>query len=351
MPGTVAVPADGRAGTESGYVRGGRVVAEFAGTGTSVFTGNRDGTLGLGRLAPGWEAAPFTGRVAELALVELLVAGFPAGRQLAIEVVGPAGAGKTALIAEALRRMAPRRLTVCAGSAAEVHQRIPFQVFRHALGDRFQAALAGDDRLWSSAVSGAGSSAASSAIEEQPAELLSDEQLRLYRIGRQHIAEWAGGGLILVLDDLQWADWASRELIGHLLRYPVPAPLLLVLSHRPEHREAGAADPLGRTSIADWSLVRLVLGRRPEPVQSQPAPTPAPVQTQAPTPATQVPPLAALTSREREIARLAATGATTRSMARQLFVSPRTVDAHLARIYRKLDVRSRAGLVAIIAHG
>lgn len=51
-----------------------------------------------------------------------------------------------------------------------------------------------------------------------------------------------------------------------------------------------------------------------------------------------------LTPRERQVAMLAANGATSRTIAERLFVSKRTVDAHLDRIYRKLGVRGRAEL-------
>ena len=41
-------------------------------------------------------------------------------------------------------------------------------------------------------------------------------------------------------------------------------------------------------------------------------------------------------------------GATTRDIATSLFISPKTVEAHLTRIYRKLGVSSKAQLVAAI---
>ena len=53
---------------------------------------------------------------------------------------------------------------------------------------------------------------------------------------------------------------------------------------------------------------------------------------------------ALLTEREREIAELAAGGKRTKEIAEQLFVSTRTVETHLGRIYRKLDIPSRAAL-------
>lgn len=52
----------------------------------------------------------------------------------------------------------------------------------------------------------------------------------------------------------------------------------------------------------------------------------------------------ALTVTEQRIAELAASGLTTRQMAEQCFMSPKTVEANLAKIYRKLNVNSRAAL-------
>ncbi|OBA73680.1 hypothetical protein A5641_04815 [Mycobacterium sp. 1554424.7] len=52
-----------------------------------------------------------------------------------------------------------------------------------------------------------------------------------------------------------------------------------------------------------------------------------------------------LTSGERRVAELAASGMTNREVAATLFISPKTVEVHLSRVYRKLDVRTRAELV------
>ncbi|MCP2341181.1 ATP-binding protein [Actinomadura rupiterrae] len=57
----------------------------------------------------------------------------------------------------------------------------------------------------------------------------------------------------------------------------------------------------------------------------------------------------ALSPREREVAELAATGLTNRDIAGRLFVSPKTVEKHLASALRKLGLRSRAALAAHLA--
>ena len=60
------------------------------------------------------------------------------------------------------------------------------------------------------------------------------------------------------------------------------------------------------------------------------------------------PALDALTAAERQVADASPHGLTSRKIAEELFVSPRTVDAHLTHIYRKLDINTRARLAALV---
>jgi DNA-binding CsgD family transcriptional regulator len=58
----------------------------------------------------------------------------------------------------------------------------------------------------------------------------------------------------------------------------------------------------------------------------------------------------ALTMSELRIARLAADGMSNREIAQALFVTPKTVEHHLGRCYRKLDITKRAQLAAALGH-
>jgi DNA-binding CsgD family transcriptional regulator len=60
--------------------------------------------------------------------------------------------------------------------------------------------------------------------------------------------------------------------------------------------------------------------------------------------------LDSLTRGERIVADLVARGASNKQAARLLFVSPRTVEHHLTRIFRKLNVASRGQLAWLLAH-
>jgi hypothetical protein len=63
---------------------------------------------------------------------------------------------------------------------------------------------------------------------------LEAERYRLHRAGHALLRALAATRpLVLVLDDLHWADEASLELFEHLLRRPPPARLLLAVGYRP----------------------------------------------------------------------------------------------------------------------
>jgi DNA-binding NarL/FixJ family response regulator len=59
---------------------------------------------------------------------------------------------------------------------------------------------------------------------------------------------------------------------------------------------------------------------------------------------------ATITEREREILSLLSEGFTTQQAGRRLGISPRTVETHVAKLYRKLSVRTRLQAIARAVH-
>ena len=57
----------------------------------------------------------------------------------------------------------------------------------------------------------------------------------------------------------------------------------------------------------------------------------------------------ALSEREHQVALAAAEGSTNKEIAAELFLSPRTVELHLASAYRKLGVRRRSELAPLVS--
>ena len=56
-----------------------------------------------------------------------------------------------------------------------------------------------------------------------------------------------------------------------------------------------------------------------------------------------------LTPSERRVAQMAADGQTNREIAQALFVTPKTIEMHLSKAYRKLDIQSRSQLARAMA--
>ena len=56
-----------------------------------------------------------------------------------------------------------------------------------------------------------------------------------------------------------------------------------------------------------------------------------------------------LTTREAQVARLAAAGESNPQIAAQMFISPRTVEYHLGKVFTKLSISSRKDLRAALA--
>ena len=160
------------------------------------------------------------GRVQEQAAIAaaLAVLRQRAGGVLAFE--GEAGIGKTRLLAH-LAASAEGCL-VLEARASEFEADLPYALFTEAL-DRHVA----ERRIAPADPAALASILPSLACVPAPAD-----RHRTHRALRDLLARAATRPLVLVLDDVHWADPASLDALGALIRRPPSAPMLLVLAAR-----------------------------------------------------------------------------------------------------------------------
>ncbi|NEC88004.1 AAA family ATPase [Streptomyces sp. SID12501] len=172
------------------------------------------------------------GRAREVAILRAVLAG--ESDTWCVAVTGEPGIGKSRLLTELGKLADTAGWTVRSGRAAEFESRIPFGVFVNALDD--QLAELGPERL---AALGQQQLALLATMfpalpASGPTDLVDAERYRLHRAVRALLELLAEpSGLVLVFDDLHWADEGSVELLDHLLRHPPQARLVLALASRP----------------------------------------------------------------------------------------------------------------------
>ena len=176
--------------------------------------------------------------------------------------MGEPGIGKTRLLGELAVRGDASGCVVLAGSASELELDLPFWLFVDAL-DEYAAGLEPrrlaslDDEV---RVELARVFPSLSDLAGQAAPTVQDERYRAHRAVRELLERLAATKpLVLVLDDVHWADSGSVELLGALLRSPPAAAVLLAIGARPRQLPERLAVAVERASRAG-RLVRLELG-------------------------------------------------------------------------------------------
>ena len=145
------------------------------------------------------------GRASELGTLERALAAARAGRGAAILVAGEAGIGKTRLAAELIRRARDGGFATLLGRSIDlVGTELPYQPFAEALrpaGGTRPAAAGSQLRVF-----------------EETLTLLTDHA--------------AAAPVLLVLEDLHWADTSTLDLVVFLAHNLAERPLVLLATHR-----------------------------------------------------------------------------------------------------------------------
>ena len=174
-------------------------------------------------LRDGLTDRPLPGRAAEVELLRGLVRAAAEGTGGAVWIEGEPGIGKTEVLTRAFSDADRAGCGLYWGAAGELDRYVPLQVLTRALGitstasDPRRAALATE--LHTPSSDGADDAGPAIATERVLAHLR---------------AACAVTPMVLVVDDLQWADEASVLLWDRLVTATRSLPLLLVAAARPE---------------------------------------------------------------------------------------------------------------------
>ncbi len=154
-------------------------------------------------------------------------------------VTGEPGIGKTRLLTEVAARASHAGLTVLYGGASEAAGMPPYLPFLEALGHFIRTASTEvlREQVGADAVILTGLFPELGARLETappPYTLPADQaRLRLYQAVSAFLAAIAADdGLVLIFDDLQWADSSSLDLIAHVVRQQPTARLLFLIACR-----------------------------------------------------------------------------------------------------------------------
>ncbi|KPC67097.1 helix-turn-helix transcriptional regulator [Streptomyces chattanoogensis] len=177
----------------------------------------------------------FVGRAAELAaLRDALARTAASGAPQAILIGGEAGVGKTRLIEEFTESARAQGALVALGGSIEIGSEglpyAPFSAVLHTLNahlpDELAAAVAGQEGELARILPELGEAAGEAHDEETGRARLFELTARLL----ERLA--ARRSLVLVIEDLHWADRSTRELLAYLLRALHKSGVLLVATYR-----------------------------------------------------------------------------------------------------------------------
>jgi DNA-binding CsgD family transcriptional regulator/tetratricopeptide (TPR) repeat protein len=199
---------------------------------------------------PPWDDAPLVGRADELARLLARVDRAATGRTSAVLLAGDAGVGKTRLLDELTARAAARGVRVLTGHCVDLGDvglpYLPFvDLLRAVVADPELAPTGARNPVLTGLLAGRPGSVVpvppapersdltrplSNRAAPQPVE---DGRLQLFESVAALICEVAGNGpLLIVLEDLHWADRSSRDLLRYLLARLVDEPVAVVASYR-----------------------------------------------------------------------------------------------------------------------
>jgi predicted ATPase len=197
------------------------------------------------------------GRRRELEALERFLNAARAGQGGLVLLAGEAGSGKTRLAAEFADRAGRTEVKCLRGGCSEVELPVPYLPFIEAIGNQ----LDGADMVSLRASIGPAANHLARLFpqfgEPHQSRRLDDQQKPLFFESIVILLEQMAkaDGLLLVIEDIHWADTSSRELLAYLQRRERNAHTLVLASYRTDelHRD----HPL-RPFLASWGRSGIV---------------------------------------------------------------------------------------------
>ena len=201
------------------------------------------------------------GRADELAeLVALLDAALD-GRSGFAVIAGEPGIGKTRLAEELAALAGARAVPVLWGGCTATEGAPAYWPWRRIL--RSWLAVVGPDRA---AAAMAGFGEVARLAPELPGEPVESDRFALFdAVARFLVTVAEEAGLVLVLDDVQWADADSLALLAHVTREVTRGRLLVVATVRPAERDLALGGLVIELFGWDDAEVGAALGGVPDP--------------------------------------------------------------------------------------
>ena len=176
-------------------------------------------------------AGRMVGRDAELGRLLTLLDDAEAGRSVVALVSGDAGVGKTRLVSEVTRLAAGRGFTVLSGQCAELGDSVPYLPLADALRGAAQSTGVRDALSSRPALSRLLPEGGEGPIADSDRSGLARQQMFGGVLGL--LAELAAAApVLLVLEDLHWADASTRDLVTFLSRMLHRERVALIGSYR-----------------------------------------------------------------------------------------------------------------------
>lgn len=196
------------------------------------------------------------GREQELSRLEDALLAALRGEGSVIALAGDAGVGKSRLCGEVEARARKLGATVLSGSCSEAELALPYLPFLEAIGNHLERADtdALRERLGPAARQ-LGNLFPKLSAEQMPAGDATEAKLRLFEAVLALLGELAReSGLLLIVEDLHWADASTRELIDYVTRRVSSSRMLVLATYRGD--EMHRKHPLLPT-IQGWQRARL----------------------------------------------------------------------------------------------